>query len=416
MIMSRYRNLFKKIMKFDFKEFSYPEKPLSQKKIGFRLEKILKNLKSRNLDHKIGEPHFFPNPIAVSFWSKFLAKSPNQLGNWSIKGEIKLHGTHEIEREVIYDMISLLKGDQEELEGYITSGATEGNIFSAWIGRKSLEKNVSKESICLVRSDLTHYSITKAADIIGVPDFITPLDENKWNISIIFFIKTIMELYKKGYKGFLIPFTLGYTVGGTNDDYEEIIKQIRALKNKFDDIHFFTWIDAAFSGLTIPFLKDNFMPFSNPFIQTFILDFHKVAGVPYPAGLVLYKKNLRQLIEKDIPYLNRKDNTLLGSRTAAAPIAIWATINYIGKRNMKKIIQECLKQKQQFLKTVEKRFKSVRSITDENSTQAALLIKNPLPQDFCRRYGLTLNHQNIKIGEKSFKAKLYKLFFLPRFK
>lgn len=393
----------------------FPERaisPLSQKIFLYYLVKQLKNY-SENVG--ISALLTKPNKIAVTTWQKLLPYIANNLGNWSTNSNKPHNIATQLEKEVILKMINLYHAEKENIEGYITSGGTEGNIFSAWIGRKYLEQYTDKNKICLLRNDLVHYSVTKAADIVGIKDCLIPLDEKTWSTNIISLDKLIIQLYRKGLRGFLIPITLGYTVGGTNDDLENIIRHLHKIKKGLKAIHFFCWIDAALQGLVEPFLNKRFKPFYYPEISTFIVDFHKFAGVPFPAGLILYRKKLRKLIEKDIPYLTQKDNTLLGSRTGIAPAAIWTTIHFLGRDGFNKIIFACLQQKQEFLVKLSRIEKDVRIITDKDSVAVAVITKNKLSSDFCQKYGLNQikYHLTFENGKKI--VRLYKLFFLPRF-
>ncbi|MDP2649453.1 MAG: pyridoxal-dependent decarboxylase [bacterium] len=409
------QKLYQELIEKSFSEAVFPAKKMPLWKTRIRLNNISDQLKKRGMLNLVGELYNLPSQNAVEIWKQFLPQNPNHLGNWSKTRRKKLFATFQLEKEVILQMTSLLKASSNDIEGYMVSGATEGNIFSAWMGRKYLEKFVEKDKICLVKNDLTHYSVKKAADIIGINDFNTPIDNNKWNTDLISLEKTIESLYKQGYRGFLIPLTFGYTVGGSNDDYKATCLLLEKFKRERKDLHFFVWIDAALSGLIMPFMSNNFEPFNNKQIQTFILDFHKFAGIPYPAGLILYRKNLRKLIEKNIPYLKEKDSTLLGSRTGISAVCVWATIQLFGKEGFKRLINNCLKRKEEFLTKVKREYSYVKIISEKNSVQAAIIVKKPLPKDFCQKYGLSLIRYQLSFKDNKQAIKLYKLFFLPKF-
>ncbi len=378
----------------------------------FDIEKKLKNNNTQLFTFKF-------NHSAINTWRKLIPYMANNLGNWSTP-ELKPNNiTTKLEKEVVEKMVNLYKADNQNLEGYITSGGTEGNIFSVWIGRKYLEQYMPKENMCLMRNDLTHYSVRKAADIAGIKDTIIPIDEKTWNTSVSGLEKLIQQLWKEGSRGFIIPLTLGYTVGGTNDDIDEIIVLTRKLKRKFKNIYFFFFIDAAFSGFTLPFTEKNFQPFRFREIQTFIVDFHKIAGVPYPASLILYRQNLRKLIEKEIPYLKQKDNTLLGSRSGIAAAACWITIHTYGSYGFKKEVENCIKRKNDFLKLIKSKFLGIDIKTENNSLIAAILSQNPLPQSFEQYYGIEPYNYQISFYNNQRNINkmciIYKLFFLPRY-
>ena len=148
-----------------------PKEPFSNRV----MKKMISELKSElNKFRRKNSPAYllkYPPKIAVETWQQIIPFNPNNLGNWSIAGKEKLYGTRLFEQKLIKQMTNLYHADGQNLEGYMTSGGTEGNIFSAWVGRKYLEKNINSKQICLVKNSLTHYSITKAADIININSF-----------------------------------------------------------------------------------------------------------------------------------------------------------------------------------------------------------------------------------------------------
>jgi len=407
-------NIFYPKFLFPKENGKFPEKPVSKLRIEARLQGVLNKLKNQKKYSGIGNLITFPHREAVRAWHKLLPYNPNNLGNWSIKGLEPNQETATIERELICQMVDLYHGDKKNLEGYVTSGGTEGNIFSAWVGRKFLEgKGIKKEKIYLIKTSLTHYSIEKAADIVGVKTFITSLNEGTWGMDVGDFEKSVKDLIKKGYKGFLVSLTLGYTVTGTFDPLEAICHEISKLRKRHKGVEFFVWVDAALNGLIEPFLNDKFRPFTLSEIQTFLVDFHKFGFTPIPAGIILYRKELRQLIEKPIDYLNEKDNTLLGSRSGVAPVACWIIINYLGKLRFKSLILK----KKKVMKTFIKKFsneKNIKLVSYPNSLSLALVIKNKklAHERLINKYGLHFIATKIKFENNTKDLLMAKVFFL----
>lgn len=56
-------------------------------------------------------------------------------------------------------------------------------------------------------------------------------------------------------KAFLLPLTLGYTITGTDDDVKKICQIMTDFRKKHNDVDFFIWIDAAFSGISKIFFR-----------------------------------------------------------------------------------------------------------------------------------------------------------------
>jgi len=282
-------------------------------------------------------------------WKNLIRHNPVLLGN--ITDENHMGITNEsVERELVGKMINLYNAESENLTGYSTTGATEGNIFSAWLGREWLKsKKINHNSIRLLQTSLTHYSVQKSTSIVGVKSVVVGLDEKKWNMDSYDLIEKISQFVKKEIKGFMIPMTYGYTLTGTDDNIEKIVSSLRGLKEKYKDIEFYCWIDGAMSGLIKPFTEKIFSPFKYPEIKTFAVDFHKFGHTPCPSGLILHRKELLSLIARPIDFLKRDDNTLLSTRTAIPAAASLLTIESFGKKGFRDKIKRNLKAKEVFL-------------------------------------------------------------------
>jgi len=391
---------------------NFPSKPTPYLKRKIQLLRLHYNLYNQRRSAGLSDLLSLINREAALVWKKLLPYNPNNLGNWSFKPEASSQVTSRIEKEVIAKMISLYRGEKSSFEGYFTSGGTESNIFSTWLGIKSLEKKgIKREKMIILKSSLTHYSLDKAADITDLKTYTVALDEKSWGINPINMINTIEMLVAKGYKGFLIPLTLGYTLTGTVDPIDEICLAVDKLRKK-RKVEFFLWIDAAFNGLIEPFLNKEFIPFRNTNIQTFNTDFHKYGFVPIPAGLILYRKELRNLIERPIDYLKQKDSTLLGSRSGIAPVSCWFVINSLGKEGFKKSILEMQKKMRHFVKEY-KTNKDLKFVVFPRSLNCAIIAKkmNSDILNFAKSYGLDFRKTEVMFVNRKEKYLISKLFF-----
>lgn len=371
-----------------------------------RLKNQRKSLGLSNLNPPVSN-------FVIGVWKKLLSYNPNNLGNWSIVNIKPSHETAAIEREVVLEMIDLYRAKQNEIEGYLTSGATEANIFSSWLGVKYLErKKIKGDAICLLKTSLTHYSLSKAADIIRVPTFLVSLNRSSWGMDNASLVTEIKKLAKRGYKGFLLPLTLGYSLTGTKDPYEDICLVIRNLEKK-TGLKFFLWIDAAFNGLVEPFLNEKFAPLNLSEIQTLITDFHKFGYVPISAGVVLYRKGLRRLIEKPVDYLDQKDNTLLSSRSGVVAVGCWEMIHSLGKSGFQSLILKSQKEMQRFINKYKKR-DDIEFITSPNSLNCGIMLKHKDSDilNLAKKYGLDFKEIEIKFVGGKEKLMISKSFFV----
>ncbi|MFZ5845153.1 MAG: pyridoxal-dependent decarboxylase [Patescibacteria group bacterium] len=395
----------------------FPAKPLSRLKILWQLHQTKAKLQERRVNYNLGWLDTPPRPLAVAAYKYLLSQNPNHLGNWSTP-QSQPWATQELEQEVIKKIIHLYRGDQSQLEGYVTSGATEANLYSAWAGRKYLERFVHSNKICLLLTDLTHYSLKKVASIIGVPTFTIPLSPRNWGLSTHGLNQSTKRLYQQGFKAFLLPLTLGYSLTGTSDDILACLKTILKLKRSLPGGHFFVWIDAALNGLVLPFVQKEFAPFASSLVQTFVVDYHKFGQVPYPAGIVLYRKALRQLIEQEIDYLPETDSTVSGSRPGVAAAAIWTVMHSLGKEGYRRLTQSCLANKKLFLQLIKASSEKIKIVTNKNSLACAIIFgerkAQKLPPALEEKYGLYPTMKKFYFYSKTKQEYiLYKFYFLP---
>lgn len=395
---------------------TFPEKGIPVYRILQRHRQAKKEHLAEKTSRMLGWLITPPSAFAVNIYKKFLPLNPNHLGNWSNK-KPQAWGTRLFEQEVIQKMIHLYHATNANLQGYITSGATEGNLYSAWMGIKKLEKSYTRSQVCLIQTSTTHYSLQKTASILGIPCVTTPLNPKDWNMDSKGLIQTISQLYSTGMRGFLIPLTLGYTNTGTSDNIATITTTVTYLKKRYKHCVFYLWCDAALNGLTLPFIDRSFAPFSSPLIQTLVVDFHKFGQVPYPAGIVLHRATLQKYIETPIDYLPETDSTLLGSRTGIPSVIIWSMLHKYGFTGMKKIVETQLTHKQYLLSNLQKLDPTIRIISDHTSLTCGVIfpqkIAHLLQNSRNNTYGLYAKPSNYVFTDGTKNLLVFKLYFLP---
>ena len=156
----------------------FPKNGFSKFKINLRLNAVLADLSTFDFKHNIGSISPIANRYAAKIYQKFISTNPNNIGNWSsITSEI---GTQQIEHEVIQKMINLYHG--QGLEGYVTSGGTEGNLYGIWVGKTFVTKHYNIHQICLIRTVLTHYSVDKACSMCSINQINIPLNSKTWGM------------------------------------------------------------------------------------------------------------------------------------------------------------------------------------------------------------------------------------------
>jgi tyrosine decarboxylase/aspartate 1-decarboxylase len=86
--------------------------------------------------------------------------------------------------------------------------------------------------------------------------------------------------------------------------------------------------------------------FKLPGVRSITIDPHKMGMAPIPAGGILFRdQSLTEAIGFKPPYLSdssAKQITLLGTRSGAAIVAVWALLKHLGKEGYRRIAADCM--------------------------------------------------------------------------
>lgn len=322
--------------------------------------------------------------VRPSFISWFLSSfglynNLNNLGNPFSEKEQNYNFVKKLEKEVIEWNKNILHCSDRDVEGYVTSGGTESNLFLMWAGRELLMKE-SKIQPVLLLSEFAHYSIKKSGQILGLKIEEVKVSRKTFRIDEDLLIKKITKLVLSGKKSFIIPLTVGYSSTGTSDSILKLNKIFEDLQKKYPKLNLFVWVDAAGQGIVKSFLDNQFRPFENSLIQGYVLDFHKLGQTPLPAGVVLYKSKLRKVIESQIDYLNEFDATISGSRPGFSVLAIWGNIISKDHKYWINHFLKLEKKKNVFISRVRKIFPNAEVISERYSLTIAIRINENFPK------------------------------------
>ena len=253
-----------------------------------------------------------------------LIQNPNHIGCHTLgKSESFFEGTHAIEKNLIeICAVDILKGKTGGHDGYVASGGTEANIQAIWIYRNYFmnEYDAERADICILCSDDSHYSMNKAANLLALDIYKTPVDNSTREVSEKGVKATIQKAQSDGKKYFIVICNMMTTMFGSVDNINAYTNQLTDLSCTFQ-LH----IDGAYGGFYYPFTDEKSqMTFENKHITSFTLDAHKMAQAPYGTGIFLIRKNYIQHVNtKQASYVEGEDFTLIGSRSGANAIAVW---------------------------------------------------------------------------------------------
>jgi glutamate/tyrosine decarboxylase-like PLP-dependent enzyme len=261
-----------------------------------------------------------------------LIHNPNHIGCHTLgKSESFFSGTQDIERELIALCAEdILNGEEGTFDGYVASGGTEANMQAIWIYRNFFraEKNAKHEEICILCSRDFHYSMSKAADILGISMASIGVTDDDRKLDRSSLKKVIEEKKSEGKKYFIVVANMMTTMFGSVDDPQVYVDALQAA-----DCEFKLHIDGAYGGFVYPFTNpDNDLDFRNPHVTSVTLDAHKMVQAPYGTGIFLIRKGwMKYANTKDASYVAGEDYTMIGSRSGANAIAVWMILVSYGR-------------------------------------------------------------------------------------
>lgn len=270
-------------------------------------------------------------------------QNPNHIGCHTLgDSEVFFKGTQELEKEVIELLsVDILNAAPNSCDGYIASGGTEANIQAAWIYRNYFKKEfgAGQEEIALIGTEDTHYSITKAANLLNLKLYSVAVDFDTRKLDKEHRIAQIVAAKNAGVKYVIVIANMGTTMFGSTDDVDEYATILEASGMKYK-IH----ADGAFGGFIIPITDPSCnATFSNKNVSSITLDAHKMLQAPYGTGIFIARKGLMEYVQtNEAQYVNGMDITLCGSRSGANAVAVWMILFTYGpfgwKEKLNKLI------------------------------------------------------------------------------
>jgi len=359
-------------------------------------EKIIEQLEFLKKDVDLYAPERFrqystaPDPLALNILETFQKYNWNNIGMHTMK-KVFARGTRKLEQEVIY-MLGDLFGTQK-VDGYVTQGGTEGNLMGLWLARNYLRAKTSEQNIVFLKTSLSHYSVSKAADILDMKKVIDVELNDKGGMSFQALEKIIREENALGAKNFILALTLGYNKTGTIDPVAEIDLTLGKLKKEIG-IEYFVHLDAAIGGFIYPFSEGEPIGFMSSSIYSISLDMHKTGFMPHTAGIFLCRKGLIEYIARPAHYLlgNKIDATVSSSRSGVVAAACWGIIKNLGREGFTERVKHCFELRDFLISLLKEKGISFRYTGDKNMNVVVFefysLPDMRLPKDIERKYGL----------------------------
>ncbi|HHF2883804.1 putative pyridoxal-dependent aspartate 1-decarboxylase [Vibrio diabolicus] len=251
--------------------------------------------------------------------------------------------------------------------GAFCSGGTIANITALWVARnKALRANgsfkgVEKEGLfkamkhygydglAVLVSERGHYSLKKAADVLGLgQEGLVAVKTDANNRIIVDDLKAkIVELEKQNIKPIAVIGVAGTTETGNVDPLPEIAEACQA-----HGCHFH--VDAAWGGATLMSNHHRHLLNGVEMADSVTIDAHKQLYIPMGAGMVLFKDpDAMKSIEHHAQYILRKgskdlgSHTLEGSRSGMAML-VYAAMHIISRPGYELLIDQSIEKARYF--------------------------------------------------------------------
>ena len=251
--------------------------------------------------------------------------------------------------------------------GAFCSGGTIANITALWVARnKALKadgtfKGVEKEGLfkamkhygyeglAILVSERGHYSLKKAADVLGLGQegLVANKTDGANRIVPSDLRAKIAELEAQKIKPIAVVGVAGTTETGTIDPLEEIAQVC-----KQHDCHFH--VDAAWGGATLMSNHYRKLLAGVELADSVTIDAHKQLYIPMGAGMVLFKDpDAMKSIEHHAQYILRKgskdlgSHTLEGSRSGMAML-VYAAMHIISRPGYELLIDQSIEKARYF--------------------------------------------------------------------
>jgi len=256
--------------------------------------------------------------------------------------------------------------------GAMCSGGTIANLTALWVARNLLLKpdgdfaGIAAEGLAaglahygyrrltVMVSERGHYSLGKAADVLGIGRrnlIAIPTDENN-RIRIDALRQTCAEVAADGGRVLAIVGVAGTTETGHIDPLDQLADVAEEIDAFFD-------VDAAWGGATLLSKTHRHLLKGVERADSVTIDAHKQMYVPMGAGMVLFKDpSMVRAIEHHAEYIIRhgsKDlgaHTLEGSRPGMAML-IYSALHVMGRRGYELLIDQSIAKAKEFAKLIE---------------------------------------------------------------
>ncbi len=260
--------------------------------------------------------------------NRFMEFAVNNLGDPFSGSNFRMN-THDFEREVIATFARLTGIGGEDCWGYVTNGGTEGNMYGLYLARELYPDGI------VYFSEDTHYSVSKilrlqhTRNIMIRSDHSGEMDYRDLEESI--------RIHRD------VPPIVFANVGTTMTGAIDRLDRIREVLERQCAQNAYIHVDAAFSGMILPFVDDPPPWHFGAGADSISISGHKMIGSPLPCGVAMVRRTHMERISRSVEYVGALDTTISGSRNAITPLMLWYAFRAQSDDAFRELVGESLR-------------------------------------------------------------------------
>jgi histidine decarboxylase len=230
--------------------------------------------------------------------------------------------TKGMEREVVGFFADLFRAPSQDRWGYVTNGGTEGNIYGLYAARGLYPDGL------VYLSEAAHPGVRKAVDVLGMRA-VTVRTTGTGELDYDDLHRVLGRLRDRPA---IVVANIGTTVTEAVDDVGRIKGVLRELALPDHYVH----SDAALAGVPLAVL-DNPPRFDlADGADSICVSGHTFIGSPFPCGVVVLRRSLRNRIGPALGFAGPPDTTISGSRNGHAALLLWYALRRHGIAGLRK--------------------------------------------------------------------------------
>jgi len=292
--------------------------------ISQRLDDVFNRIVQEN-KHIIGYP--LSKDFDYASLYHFLNYPINNVGDPYEDGTTKIQ-THTLEREIIDFFARLFRANPKNYWGYVTNGGSESNLYGLYLARELYPDAM------VYYSESTHYSVIKNIHLLNIPSIAIRSQEN----GEIDYDDLEHTLQFNRQKPVIVLANFGTTMKEAKDDVSKIKGILRHLAIQHHYIH----CDAALAGAYGSFITPRVPYDFEDGADSVSISGHKFIGSPFPCGVIIAKRSLKERISRSISYIGSHDTTISGSRNGHSVVFLWYALKKMGVKGLQERYKNCL--------------------------------------------------------------------------